>query len=321
MAPRKIDEKIDVIYTWVDDTFSGYLDILSRYSKTAQDRNPNRTRDNLDILKYSMRSLERFAPFVRNVYLVSCAPQIPRWMNLDAPGLKVVHHDAIMKEGYALPTFNSFAIVSSLAQIEGLSQRFLYVEDDMLFGRAAGLGDFVTDDGRLKVYPRWARTMPGSQHQRTDMSGWNAGLSHSNYLLDQAFGARARHTVNHVPLMIDKAWFAEMIARWPDAFAHTRGSRFRSPGNVAPEYLYPHYLLATERAELQSLAVSYATAWYGAFENFTPLVRGRLAVLSLIRPKIVAFNDDFGQKPNPAAVTLARQALERCWPVKSRFEL
>jgi hypothetical protein len=313
-------DKIDIVYTWVDDSFPGYLETLERYSKTVQDRNPNRTRDNLDILKYSMRSLERFAPFVRNVYLVSCAPQIPRWMNVAAPGLKIVHHDAIMGD-CALPTFNSFAIVSCLSRIDGLSQRFLYVEDDMLFGRPVALSDFATKDGRLKVYPRVGRTMPASQRLRSGLSGWNAGLTHSNHLLDTAFRPRTRYTVNHVPMLIDKGWFEEMAERWHEDFAATRQSRFRSPGNVAPEYLYPYFLAATGRAEKQRLSKSYRTAWYGAFENFTPLVRLRLAVLTALDPKIVAFNDDFGQKPNPAAVRLARAALEKRWPVKSRFEL
>lgn len=45
-------EPIDVVYTWVDDTFPGYRDLLDGYAGTSHDLNPNRTRDNLDLLKY-----------------------------------------------------------------------------------------------------------------------------------------------------------------------------------------------------------------------------------------------------------------------------
>ena len=90
------EEPIDVVYMWVDDNFPGYRDLLNRYAAIPQDTNPNRTRDNLDTLKYSLRSLAAFMPWLRHIYVVCCAPQKPRWMAAETPGLTIVHHDAIM---------------------------------------------------------------------------------------------------------------------------------------------------------------------------------------------------------------------------------
>ena len=53
-------EPIDVVYMWVDGSQPGYMDVLSRHAQTRFDLDPARTRDNLDLLRYSMRSLERF---------------------------------------------------------------------------------------------------------------------------------------------------------------------------------------------------------------------------------------------------------------------
>ncbi|MBW2698592.1 MAG: hypothetical protein JRE70_19065, partial [Deltaproteobacteria bacterium] len=47
-------EPVDVVYTWVDGTWPGYPELLNQYSDKQQDLNPNRYRDNLDILKYSI---------------------------------------------------------------------------------------------------------------------------------------------------------------------------------------------------------------------------------------------------------------------------
>ena len=54
---QRTDTPIDVVYTWVDDTFPGYAEELARHAGKPADRNPNRTRDNLDLLRYSLRSL------------------------------------------------------------------------------------------------------------------------------------------------------------------------------------------------------------------------------------------------------------------------
>ncbi len=55
------EAKIDVVYTWVDGAAPGYAELLGRYAQSGHDLNPNRYRDNLDLLKYSLRSLERYA--------------------------------------------------------------------------------------------------------------------------------------------------------------------------------------------------------------------------------------------------------------------
>src|SRR5262245_58109530 len=132
---------VDVVYTWVDDTWPGYRALLTQHARTPRhDLNPNRTRDNLELLKYSLRSLQRYVGWIRNVFVVTARPQVPVWLDLDAPGLTVIHHDQFFAHNEDLPTFNSFAIVCNLHRITGLSRHFLYVEDDHLFGQRVSWG-------------------------------------------------------------------------------------------------------------------------------------------------------------------------------------
>ena len=98
-----VAEPLDVVYTWVDDAFPGYLELRDQYAATRHDRNPNRTRDNLEMLRYSLRSLAHLDVPIGNVFLVSQRPQVPAWLNTGVAGLRVVHHDEFMDPAL-LPT-------------------------------------------------------------------------------------------------------------------------------------------------------------------------------------------------------------------------
>jgi hypothetical protein len=310
---------VDVVYTWVDDSFPGYLDILRQYSKTGHDRNPNRTRDNIEVMKYSLRSLAVYAPFVRNIYIVSMRPQVPRWL-VQKPGLRVIHHDELL-DASVLPTFNSFAIVSSISRIPGLSDKFFYIEDDMMFGRPVTLSDFGDEQGRMRLFPHVGATYGAQHRDRDDFSPWNTALAFGNHLLDQAFGHARRRPVNHVPLWLDRGWWDEMLVRWSTEVEATRNSRFRAKYNFVPEYVYLYYLYHTGRARMESMARSYADIGYCPVGNFLPLMRARLARLKWQRPMALTFNDSFGATPNPKVVAAMRSFLETAYPVKSPFEI
>lgn len=105
-------------------------------------------------LRYSLRSLEMFAPWVRRVYIVT-DNQIPRWLNLDDPKVEVVPHSAIFEEQSALPVFSSPAIESQLHRIPGVSRRFIYFNDDVMLGAPTFPDDFVRLDGAPRIYLAW----------------------------------------------------------------------------------------------------------------------------------------------------------------------
>lgn len=107
-----------------------------------------------DELRYSLRSLERFAPWVRRVYVVTNG-QIPSWLNLDTPRLTLVTHEEIFPNRSHLPTYSSPAIETHLHRIPGLSQRFLYLNDDVFFGKEVWPEDFYTHTAGYKVRLAW----------------------------------------------------------------------------------------------------------------------------------------------------------------------
>jgi hypothetical protein len=310
---------IDLVYTWVDDTWPGYADLLRQHARKDQDTNPNRTRDNLELLRYSLRSVARFAPWIRNIYLFTLRPQVPRWLNTDNPRVRVIHHDEVMDPAHR-PNFNSFAIFTHLHRLPGLSSPFLFLEDDMLFHAPMTPGDFLAPDGRMRVFPRLARTAPAENWQRTDISPWNAALAHANRLLDARYGPASRRAVSHAPLMIHPEWWAEMLDQWPEVIEQTRASRFRSIGNVPPEYLYPYFALAQGRAVAEPAWRTWRDYFYFPLENWPIHARALTAFIDLMQPKFMTLNDNFGPRPHPDVVAHIRATLNRWLPDPSPFE-
>ena len=98
--------------------------LIARLPKYADDAamQSNRYADN-DQLRYSIRSLEKFAPWVRKIFIVTNG-QIPHWLDLDSKAI-VVEHKEIFENPDDLPTFSSPAIEANIHKIEGLSDKFL----------------------------------------------------------------------------------------------------------------------------------------------------------------------------------------------------
>jgi hypothetical protein len=318
MPSPPADDPIDIVYTWVDDAWPGYIELLRQHASTPHDVNPNRTRDNLQVLKYSLRSLAQFLPWARRVYLVTCRPQVPPWLN--TASLTIVHHDEFIPREH-LPTFNSFAIVSNLHRLPGIARRFVYVEDDRVFGQPVQRSDFFDAGGRVRVYEAMRGTRRGDQQDAPDVSPWNLALACSNALLDARFGSRRHRQLKFAPLAVDCASWIDMVNTWPNAFARTSASRFRSAGNVAPEHLYPHFLLATGRGARVPRTTMLRHAWYQPLNNVTPLQIAGMARLRWFAPKFACLNDNFGARPNAATVRVVKRALERWFPAPSAFEV
>ncbi|TSK13552.1 N-acetylglucosamine-1-phosphotransferase subunits alpha/beta [Bagarius yarrelli] len=117
---------------------------LSAVSQSKQDEDVSASRfEDNEELRYSLRSVERHAPWVRHIFIVTNG-QIPSWLNLDNPRVTVVTHEEIFQNQSHLPTFSSPAIETHIHRIPGLSQKFIYLNDDVLFGKDVWPDDFYS---------------------------------------------------------------------------------------------------------------------------------------------------------------------------------
>ena len=121
---------IDFVITWVDGSDDLWQKEYNKYAVNlrSEDVGDHRYRD-WGILPFWFRSVEAYAPWVRNIYFVTSG-HYPTWLNIKHPKLKLVKHSDYMPEEI-LPVFNSRPIELYLNRIEGLSEQFVLFNDDM----------------------------------------------------------------------------------------------------------------------------------------------------------------------------------------------
>ncbi|MCI8373776.1 MAG: capsule biosynthesis protein CapG [Lachnospiraceae bacterium] len=125
---------IDCVILWVDGNDTVWQETKRQYQKasskiaTIEDASSERYRD-WGILKYLFRGLEQFAPWFRKIFFVTCGHR-PDWLNEKHPKLTMVNHEDFIPSQY-LPTFNSHTIELNLHRIKGISEQFVYFNDDM----------------------------------------------------------------------------------------------------------------------------------------------------------------------------------------------
>ena len=153
------DDDIDAVYTYVNGSDPVWRAAATSIAASAgMHLRENKFRDWNELL-FSMRSIYSYAPWVRKIFIVVAGPsQVPAWLNVTDERVRIVYHREIFDNpDIQLPTLNSFAIESVLHHIPGLSNHFLYFNNDFLLGRALSRSAFMAEGGRTYVqYVDWA---------------------------------------------------------------------------------------------------------------------------------------------------------------------
>ncbi|MFE3787382.1 stealth conserved region 3 domain-containing protein [Streptomyces goshikiensis] len=271
----EVDFPIDVVYTWVDDSDPKWRerrDSAKRAAGIATDGGADsgdvRFR-NRDELRFSLRSLAMYAPWVRNVYIVT-DDQTPDWLDTTQPGIKVVSHREIFADESWLPTFNSHAIESQLHRIEGLSEHFLYLNDDVFMGRPLSPSSFFGSNGMAHFF-RSPTAVPPVELAEGD-EGYFAAAKNNRALLQRKFGRTATHGFLHAPHPLRRSVLQEIAEECPEEIGATAASKFRATTDLSvTSSLHHHYGYLTGRSMPSSISCSFINA--GNYEHHTRLSR------------------------------------------------
>ena len=135
---------IDFVIIWVDGNDPEWQAEKAKYTPPSDsDDRIERYRD-WELLPYWFRGVEKFAPWVNKIHFVTWG-HIPKWLNTEHPKLNIVRHEDHIPEKY-LPTFHAHPIELNLHRIKGLSEDFVYFNDDMFIISPVSENDFFKND-------------------------------------------------------------------------------------------------------------------------------------------------------------------------------
>lgn len=318
---------IDAVYTWVDGEDQQWLaQKCAALREFAGDCHKSAVADSRfkcrDELRYSLRSLEQHAPFIRRVHLVS-AGQVPRWLDVSHPDLRLVHHEEIFPDHSHLPTFNSHAIEAQLHNVPDLSEHFLYLNDDFFFRAPTTADDFFDEGDRCIFYLDRRKVQWRKGGLRYDHPVSCAARNNSR-LLEETFSHRITLRVDHVPYALRKSTLVELWKRYPKELDATSSHRFRNAYDLSVTSSLAHYFgLCTDRAiAVKTRLSTYLKIKKWPLSNY--LLGAQLLRQYLFPPprdKFLSINDagplDDSLFTNWALATF----LEATYPKPSRFEI
>jgi len=142
----KKNNPIDVVIAWVDGSDNFLIKKRKNYLKSNLNEIPpgaQSTRfSSLNEINYCLISILKFASFVRKIFIVT-DEQIPsineivkKYFPKRISDIEIIDHKHIFRDYEDfLPTFNSICISNMLWRIEGLSDHFVYFNDDVFLTR------------------------------------------------------------------------------------------------------------------------------------------------------------------------------------------
>ena len=185
---------IDIVYLWVDGNDPAWQAKKDAFVGKTDESNPINCEGryaNNDELKYSLRSIEMYAPWIRNVFIVT-DNQVPEWLDTSNPQIKIIDHRDLLPER-CLPCFNSSLLEKYLYRIPGLAERFIFSNDDMLLNKPVSSGVFFASDGlpiiRLTRKPfRKLRWYWREVICKKPLKNYSKKIDHSSLLVERKYG-------------------------------------------------------------------------------------------------------------------------------------
>lgn len=249
-----IDDDIDAVITWVDSSDKYWQEQRSQYSfkegKSSDNRNvrfPNPEFVDNE-LYYCVASINKYLPWIRNIFIVTCFNQKPSWIN-KFPKIKIIDHTEIIPLKY-LPTFNSHVIECHLHKIINLSSKFIYFNDDVYvnkylkkkfffyknqpitFGKIRRLPFYYLNKTIYKAYLYLVKKFKGNYKYLMLSIDTNY-----YFLLNKKTIIKPSHVTK--PLTIDI--MSNLENRFKNEFVKTSQSKFRSPTDLKITYFASNF--------------------------------------------------------------------------------
>ena len=252
-------DPIDAVITWVDGSTASHRSTRARYMAQAQAPlhenavNPHRWHCSDEIL-YCLQSIANHAPWTRKIWIVvdRDTPDLSTLPETLRAKIRFVYHSDIFRPfHHVLPTFNSLAIESLIWRIEGLSERFMYFNDDVFLTAPLLPQDVFHGDAPV-LRGTWAdhSHLARNAALRSDPSKFNLFMQINAAQL-AGFDAVRMFGSAHVVHPLRRDVMERLFDRHFGAFMDNISHRFRDISQFLPQGLHNHTCIAERSAVIQ----------------------------------------------------------------------
>lgn len=234
---------IDLVYTWVQGGHQLHLN-LRQFHLSGQSHvdvnSEQRFRSSGEIYA-SIEGVWKYASWIRKIWVIvdDCQLRLFDHSQVSHPDkVHVIPHTTIFRAMTShLPTYNSQAIETHLADIPGLAELFMYANDDTFFGSTCQWTDFYSKTATT-YYPKLLLSSHTLETSATSLSPlWVHSRANNSKLLDLLNTTpRTRLSLLHQirPMckrLYREAWSHPLIL---PSLTQTSASKFRSITDIEP---------------------------------------------------------------------------------------
>ena len=308
--------EIDLVYLWVDGNDPVWQakrnTIIGKPVEKSGVNCEGRYANN-DELKFSLRSIEKYAPWIHRIFIVT-DNQTPSWLDTSNPKIQIVDHTEIMPPE-CLPCFNSSVLEHFLYKIPGLSEHFLYSNDDMLINKPVSPLTFFAKDGypiiRLNRRPFRKLILAFKENiLGKRLSNYNQIIKNAAELVERKYGIYFTGKAHHNIDAYLKSDFQRTEETFYDEIKVTYSNHIRSANDIQRS-LFSYVALAEKHAHLKYVTQKtsfrlhiHKDKYYSKFERYNPL--------------LFCMNDS--EYATDEHRRKAKAFLENYFPEKSQFE-
>ncbi|MDR0579951.1 MAG: Stealth CR1 domain-containing protein [Campylobacteraceae bacterium] len=220
---------IDVVFTWVDSTDKTWQKQREYYSKQFGQplglfANDTARFENHNELKYAVKSVKYYLPWVRNIFLVT-DNQTPDCLQ---DVIMVKHSDIIDKKH--LPTFNSHVIEAHLHKIPNLSENFIYFNDDVFVARKLPPSHFFQENDIASIFVSCKSII--KMRQKNVLTPTLMATLNSNELLQKIYKTNIDNPLIHTYMPLKKSFFDLAWELFHDEIQSFLSNRFRMDNDL-----------------------------------------------------------------------------------------
>lgn len=320
-----VDHPVDIVYSWIDGNDPYVKEQIQYWREIEQplgEAGTSNRFNTMDELRYSLRSVYQFAPWVRNVYIVTSFHIVPDWFDekIGAEhGIYFIDDSELLD---TVPVFNSLAKEAVKHRIPGLSDRYLYFNDDLFFGSAVEPLDFQDSRGRAYAFHEPNNFVVDSIEQIDEGDYFSEGLLYTRNTLVRLFPELKNTPMQlkkHTP---DLHFVTEDYDKWltiPEEMQRTADGRFRDVDQIYDNTLFDNYWKRARGVGVPG-DISYAYLYISGNLEKEEFVYDHIR---RERPKVFCINDGIKDETPQTllSIELFADFLEGYFPQKAPWEI